>query len=317
MSRYWIDTDPGMDDALAILLAVREVGADLVGFSTVQGNVDEGQTARNLSRVLSRYADAGLTPAGWSPRLTRGARLPLAGDRVRRAHSVHGADGLGNLPWLARAPWDTYGPRFGPQAIVDAARADRDLRLVCLGPLTNPALALRIEPDLPAMLGGLTIMGGSLRAGGNETMAAEFNFAADPEAARSVLEAGFRNVLLVPMDACLTVPVTGPDLDHLLALDTPAARVTGEILREPGWEHRIRSGSGAPLYDPGAWLATTHQELVFWQDVYVSVDTGRDLAHGASLADWRGRGGKAPNLRAALSIDRDAIFAAFFQALGA
>jgi purine nucleosidase len=312
MPRYWIDTDPGLDDALAIVLAIREVGTDLAGLSTVQGNVDEELGAQNLSRVLATCAARGLTPDGWAPTLVRGSRLALAADRYHRAHHVHGDDGLGNLPWASAPPWDRYAPTFGPQAIVDAARAGPDLHLVCIGPLTNLALALRIEPELPARLAGLTIMGGSLRAGGNETLTAEFNFAADAEAARSVLEAGFRDVLLVPMDGALTAQLRADDLDRVLRIGTPAAATAGEVLDV--WAERIRA-QGAPLYDPTAWLATTHPDLVPWESVYVTVDVGRDVAHGASLADWRRRSGREPNVRAALSVRRDALIDTLCEAL--
>lgn len=298
---FWIDTDPGIDDAVALLLAVREVGARLVGMSSVQGNVEEPESAHNLRRLLSEMDRRGLLAAGWDPVLCRGSQAPLVGGRVRRAYSVHGGDGLGGRPWAAAASWVDRGSELpAAAAIAHAARVHGErLQLVCLGPLTNLAIALREEPRLPSLVGGLTVMGGSLRAGGNETMAAEFNFAADAEAARDVLAAGFRDLRLVPLDGCLEARMIGADLERVVALGTPAAGVAAELLAF--WQPRIRAG-GQGLYDPIAWLLTTHPELGRWESVYVAVDTGGDVAHGASLADWRGRSGMPANVSANVHV---------------
>lgn len=316
MPAYWIDTDPGLDDALAILLALREVGPALVGLSTVQGNVDEPTAARNLARLLAIYRERGIAPGGWAPTLVRGSQIPLASERFRRAHSVHGQDGLGGVQWPtpAEADWGGYAETPAAMAIVQAARRHPDLHLVCIGPLTNLALALRLDADLPHRLAGLTIMGGSLRAGGNDTLAAEFNFLADAEAAKLVLAAGLPHVSLVPMDGCLTARMGAAEWDRLCALDTPAARTSREIVGS--WEVRIRA-EGAALYDPLAWLATSQPDLMRWQDLYVAVDAGQDVAHGASLADWRGRSGKPPNVRVAMeAANPTAVFDTLFATLG-
>lgn len=311
MTRYWIDTDPGLDDAIAILLALRQVGADLVGLSTVQGNVEEAEAARNLARVLGTLDDESLLPEDWQPVLARGAEAALANGPVYRGYAYHGSDGLGNLPWRPARRWE---PRLLPaaaSALVDAVRRwGDDLHLVCIGPLTNLATAVRLEPRLPSMLRQVTIMGGSLRAGGNETLAAEFNFLADAEAARDVLAAGFAQVRLVTLDGCLETRLFPPDLAALQALGTPAARVAAELLEPYG--RRITGPRGVPMYDPTAWLGATLPDLLRWEALYVVVDTGRDVAHGATLADWRGRTELEPNVRVAMGVaDR----AAYLEAL--
>ncbi len=303
-SCYWIDTDPGLDDALAILLALREVGEALVGISTVQGNVDEPEAWRNLRRLLTVLEDRELLPAGWRPRLSRGAQTPLMGD-PRRAYGVHGADGLGGLAWKPAGRWADASASEAVDSLIAAVREHSDqLQLVCLGPLTNLARAIAVDPELPGRLGGVTVMGGSLRAGGNETMAAEFNFLADPAAARTVLAAGIRDLRLVPIDGCLEARMVSADLDQLTGLGTPGASVAAELLKF--WESRIR-GRGQGLYDPLAWLLTLHPELGRWEEAYVAVDVGGDIAHGASIADWRGRSGNPPNVRAATGASHRAV----------
>lgn len=241
---------------------------------------------------------------GWRPVLARGSRLPLARGKALRATAMHGVGGLGELAWEPAAPWDHFGDEPAAVAICAAARTHPDLHLVCFGPLTNVALALHLDPELTTRLRRVTVMGGSLRAGGNETLAAEFNFAADPEAARAVLEADFEELRLVPIDGCQTARMTADDVARMEAVGSPAASVACEIVGQ--WRARIERG-GQALYDALAWLLALRPELGTWKAAYVTVDTGRDVAHGASLADWRGRSGKTPNLRAAMAVDRRAV----------
>jgi purine nucleosidase len=283
----------------------------------VQGNGDEPVVAHNLLRVLATYDRAGLAPPGWSPTLARGARLPLLGGSPPRGEAYHGEACLGGLPWTADPDWSQrVVAEPAAVAIVQAARRSADdLRLVCIGPLTNLALALRLAPELPELVAGLTIMGGSLRAGGNQSLAAEFNVLADAEAASIVLEAGWRDLALVPVDVCDQARLFRGDVRRLEKLGSPAARLAGELVEF--YATRGLLGRGAPLYDPTAWLLTTRPELAEWARVYVGVDTGRGVGHGATLADWRGRSGRAPNVRAAVGLlDRRAFFERFFSLLG-
>ncbi len=309
-SAFWIDTDPGLDDGLAILFALQEVGPKLVGFSSAQGNASEAVAARNLGRLLSHFEAEGLSPANWQPRLVRGRPDPLVRKRLEM-ENVHGADGLGDLPWQASPAYTAFLDEK-PLGL-ETALADYDkLRLICLAPLTNLAAALQNDPTLVGRIEQLVIMGGSLRAGGNSSMAAEYNFYADPEAAALVLEAGFKEIWLIPTDAPLTARMRATELARLDSLDNPLARCVGDLLS--AWHERILS-RGQGMYDLMAWFAAIHPEWVEWQPLYVAVDTAGGLAYGASIADWRGRSGKPPNVRAALSIAPDKVWNYFFQVL--
>jgi inosine-uridine nucleoside N-ribohydrolase len=312
---YWIDTDPGLDDALAILLSIREVGGDLVGLSSVQGNGDEPLMAHNLLRVLTTYQDVGVFGASWRPTIARGARGPLDGGTPVRAEVFHGPDCLGGLPWIAGPHW-TARLHGSPAAVVicEAVRTLDDLHLVCIGPLSNLALALQLDPELPSRVAGLTIMGGSLRTGGNHTLAAEFNFLADPEAASQVLEAGFKNVALVPLDVCDDARLLASELERIDSIGSQVSRTARDLLRY--FETRSTPERGVPFYDPTAWLLTTLPEVAQWEDIYVAVDTGHSVGRGASLADWRGRSGRRPNVRAATRLlDRPAFIEHFLALL--
>ena len=313
MTRYWIDTDPGLDDALALLLALGESADQVVGLSSVRGNVSEPVAARNLTGLLARFQERGLQPGPAAPRIARGAWQPLIGGRSDRRDAALDLTGLGHLDWVAPEGWQRVGQPPAALALARAAGEVADLHLVCLGPLTNLALALHLAPELPERLAGLTIMGGSLRAGGNATPAAEFNFLADPEAAQLVLSAGFKWIELVPIDGCRDVQLLASELERLRELPTTAAQLADELLAN--WAPRIQRPRGLTLYDAAAWLLTLHPDLGRWDQVHLTVDTGAGAARGASLADWLGVGQRQPNVRASLTLDRDALVEAFFAAL--
>lgn len=306
--RYWIDTDPGLDDGLALLLALRGVGERLVGLSTVQGNGEEALVANNLLRLLSEFERAEILPRDWTPVIARGAQMPLMGREVARGFAYHGEDCLGNLPWTTSATWpERVSATPAAVAITDAASRWRGhMHLVCLGPLTNVALALRLDTTLVERVASLTIMGGSLRSGGNETLAAEFNFVSDAEAAAIVLGAGWRSVNLVPIDVCDEARLGEPDLRRLEAVGTPSARVARDLLRY--FDRLVLSQRGAPFYDATAWLLLLESGLARWEDLYVAVDTSGGVAHGASLVDWRKRARQPPNVRAAVGLHQRTLF---------
>jgi purine nucleosidase len=310
MTKYWIDTDPGIDDALAILTALLEVGPAIAGFSTVFGNHPESVSARNLARLLSQLTETGLTPANWRPRLARGAAKPGQG-AVLSSEGIHGADGLADVDWPAHPDWlDRL--EHAPADLTPVLAGIGPLDLVCLGPLTNLALALKAAPGLVSQVQNLYIMGGGLRSGGNASMAAEYNFLSDPYAAHQVLHAGFKRVRLVPLDAAISCRFKLEHLQRLEQIDSRAALIARQLLRP--WEDRIR-GRGQGMYDLVAWLLVTHPDWATWEAVYVDVDTAGGLAHGASLADWRNRSGQPPNLQAALSVDGAAMWNYFLEIL--
>ncbi len=299
--RVIIDCDPGSDDAMAIVLAATH--ADVVGITTVAGNVGLDHTTRNALRVCELI--------GLDSPVHAGAAAPLVGERVDAA-AVHGTDGLAGsgLPPPSRRPASHDAVRF----LVDTIRAEDDLWLIVIGPMTNVALALRQAPDLADRLAGISFMGGG-RHGGNATAAAEFNVLADPEAASVVLASG-AHLLMAGLDLTGQVPVEDAHRAELAAIDRPAARMAAGLIGE--FLDRIEA-LGAPrrghLHDPCAVIAVTHPDLVTHDHLPVAVETVGTHTRGATVVDQRGYGGGVANVHVGRTIDADELWRLQVEAL--
>ena len=180
------DTDPGVDDAMALYFALAHPGIDVVGIATTFGNVRVEQAARN-----ALYLSALALPAGRSVPVCQGAAAPLHKPLEEPPHYIHGADGLGNLPTRLHTT-NPLDPRSAAQFMVDMARASPgEITLVAVGPLTNLAQALALEPALPQLVSEVIIMGGTVLEPGNVSPVAEANVWNDPHAADRVFTAGW------------------------------------------------------------------------------------------------------------------------------
>ncbi len=299
--RVIIDCDPGSDDAMAIVLAAAH--AEIIGITTVAGNVGLDHTTRNAIRVCELI--------GLDAPVHAGAANPMVGERLDAA-AVHGADGLAGsgLPSADGEPASTDAVRF----LIDTIRAEHDLWLIVIGPMTNVALALRQAPDLAERLAGISFMGGG-RHGGNATAAAEFNFLADPEAAAVVLGSG-AHLLMAGLDLTDQAPVDDARRAELAGIDRPAARMAAGLIGE--FLDRIEA-LGAPrighLHDPCAVLAVTHPELVTHDHLPVAVETGGAHSRGATVVDQRGYGGGIANVHVGRTIDGDELWRLQVEAL--
>ena len=273
--RMLLDCDPGLDDAVAILTAAHY--GDLVGITTVSGNVGLDHTTRNALAVAEL--------AGLDVPVHRGAARPLVAP-AQDAARVHGPTGLGDavLPEPARSA----GPGSAADFISEKARAVDGLHLVAVGPLTNVALALRNDPDLAGHLAGITVMGGSA-AGGNVTAAAEFNVWADPEAAAIVFAAAApaTGVTMVGLDATGQVLFGPPEADRMRASGTPAAALAADLV---DYAHRrcLEAGRPAtPLHDAVAVIAVTHPRLFTTSRRPVAVELRGEHTRGMTVVDDR------------------------------
>lgn len=207
--KLFIDTDCGVDDATAIMLALASEEAEVVGISTVAGNTSLENVINNVKGLLN------VTEHGYIP-LFRGGSRGLVEPRFR-AEEVHGGNGLAGIELPPGKVEED--PRMAPQGIWETARANPGMTLVALGPLTNVAMALNLYPELPKYLGRIVIMGGGINFG-NVTRFAEFNFAADPEAAQVVLETKVPMAVL-PWDPVLENTISEEDLNSLNMEDAP------------------------------------------------------------------------------------------------
>ena len=282
-----IDTDPGIDDALAIVLALRSPELRVELMTTVAGNAGLRAATDNARRLI------GLIDPGEPPRLVRGAAKPIRG-RLNTAPDVHGDDGLAGLSRVMdRLGRPVFPASRGPvaararaaAAIVDTAREHgRALTIVALGPLTNIARALEADPRAMRRVGRLIVMGGAVEAPGNVTAAAEFNFHVDPVAADRVLASGMR-ITLVGLDVTHRVRLRWPVVRDALRGDRSAlARALRHFTR--GWSS---SDDGMPLHDPLATALAIDPNLVRTRPLAVRVETAGVHTRGMSVADRRPR----------------------------
>ncbi|MBU2979377.1 nucleoside hydrolase [Alteromonas sp. C1M14] len=200
-----LDTDPGIDDAMAIFFAFQHPDIEVLGLTTVYGNVPVSMAAKN-ALTLCEMADQDIP-------VTQGVGMPWVGPESSYAHFVHGDDGFGNtFPEPSERELD---PRSSAQFIVDMARKyPGEITLVAIGPLGNLALALRLEPELPKLVKGVSIMGGAAFVPGNVTPVAEANIWNDAHAAAIVFDAKWP-LTMFGLDVTLKTPFTLPFLDKL------------------------------------------------------------------------------------------------------
>lgn len=301
-----IDCDPGVDDAVALMLAFGSDAFELLAITAVGGNVPVLKTARN-ARILRQIAGREDVP------VFMGAERPL-----RRAPAgageFHGAEGLGDMvPFEPDAPCADGHAADAIIALV-MARPEKSVALAVLGPLTNLALALRKEPALAKRLGPVAVMGGARAEGGNITASAEFNIWADPDAAAEVLATGC-DLVMFGLDATHQVRATESRIVALEGAGTPMADASASMMRFSQRVEREIVGWpslpdwGPPVHDPCpvAWLL--QPDLFTLTPCRIAVETESELTRGHTAVEFReGVAGARPH-RWAVSADADGLFA--------
>lgn len=296
-----IDTDPGQDDAVAILLALASPEElEVLGLTCVAGNVALEHTTRN-ARVICELAGRTDVP------VHAGCDRPLGGDAVTAEH-VHGTTGLDG-PYLPE-PEMPLQKAHAVDFIIETVRArpEGTVTLVALGPLTNIATALQTAPDIAAKLREIVVMGGAQHVAGNVTPHAEFNMHVDPEAADIVMRAGIP-LTLAPLDVTHKVLVTPPRNAALRAIGTPVGRAVADLTGFIDRYDPDRFGeAGVPLHDPCTigWLL--RPDLFRSSKVNLTVETDDDETRGKTVMDWPGAGGRAPNATMLHDIDAEGFF---------
>ncbi|MGK3937156.1 nucleoside hydrolase [Streptomyces caeruleatus] len=277
-----IDCDTGVDDALALLFAVRHPGIDLRAVTCVAGNTDVDGVVRNTLTVLEQ-AGAGDVP------VARGAARPLI-EPVRTAQHVHGLDGMGDLglPAPARVAVDVDAVTLLRREIL---ASPTPVTLVPTAPLTNIALLLRTHPEVVRNIERIVFMGGAV-ATGNATPVAEFNVWHDPEAAAILLTAGVP-ITMYGLDVFKRVIVPAADVQRLRASAEPSLRMAGELLA-----HRDPAASGDPtptggLGDAGAVCAVVDPGGLTTELLPVEVSLAPGPTRGQTVVDRRARPGES------------------------
>lgn len=320
-TRVLIDTDPGIDDALALMLAFASPELSVEAITTVAGNVTVAQATRNACLLLN------LIDPNPRPPVAKGAAHPLVRP-LRTGREYHGNDGLGDL---ARFTTDDGTPRYpepqqhlAPQSaptlmaeLVSAAPGE--MVLICIGPLTNLAMAIQADPAAMAQVKEIVIMGGAIQAPGNVTPAAEFNLYTDPEAARLVFTSGLP-MTLVPLDVTQRVLLTRELVDavarHVGSCATQFVRDITERLF--GIEYEQTGRAVTPLHDPLAVGVVVDPTLVIRRPFHVEVESGDGPARGMTIADRRQikeEHRQPPNLHACTEVDAGRFTALFLERL--
>ena len=291
--RILIDTDPGIDDSLAILLALASPEISLEGLSVVHGNCSLEQATINSLSILE-LVDASHIP------VARGCELPLVQPSLL-APETHGSTGLGyaKLPQPQTSSIRQHGSDFLIERILSNPG---EITLVAIGPLTNIALAIRQEPRIVNALKELIIMGGAIRHEGNTTALAEFNTYVDPHAAYIVYHAGIPT-RLVPLDVSYQCVLTQPDVDRLLQIDSPLTRFIADTTRfYMEFHDEYQSVEGCVINDPLALALTFAPELCTYQYLPVEVDIFSGASLGKTIADFYNYNKKTANMQVALGV---------------
>ena len=271
--RVIIDTDPGVDDAFALLLAMRSPELRIEGITPVAGNVPLELTLPNALRMVEIAGRTDIPVAA-------GASRPLE-RRLVTATYAHGENGLGGAEFPA--------PKLKPIADTAADFIRQTVRkypgevtLITLGPQTNVATALVSDPGLARLIKGVVMMGGSL-SGGNVTPAAEFNIYVDPEAARIVFQSGIP-LSMVGLDVTRKTALTEAHVQRLEAAGTTVGKAAAMIARNTFNQNRAQGFLGGPhMHDPLAMAAFLDPSLITWKDYYVDIETKGELTAGETV----------------------------------
>jgi purine nucleosidase len=303
MMRLIVDTDAGVDDAIALIMALRYPGATVEAITTTYGNVSLEKVVANVLTIVQVL--------GCDVPVYRGVESPLAAEW--HPETVHGSDGLGD--WAAR-PAIVRQPEtpHAAQALVELANAyPGELTLVALGPLTNISLATLLDPGFPQKIKQFVFMGGTIEARGNTRMvSAEWNIYCDPEAAYRVLNA-FPHSSMLSWETTLRHGLTWEQYDALTQIDSATARFFTAITQDLSSRWR-RPGSDFVVPDPLAMAAALDPTVVTKSSTrYMSVELHGALTRGQTVIDHRGRLGHAPNVDIIETID-DAKFYAMLRA---
>ncbi|TIQ56081.1 MAG: nucleoside hydrolase [Mesorhizobium sp.] len=303
-----IDTDPGQDDAVAILLALGSAELEIVGMTAVAGNVPLRLTEKNARKICELAGRSDI-------KVYAGAIRPLARELVT-AEEVHGETGLNGpqLPEPTMKLQDQYAVDFIVETLMKEESGT--ITLCALGPLTNIALALIREPKIAPRIKEIVLMGGGFFEGGNVTPTAEFNIYVDPHAADVVLKSGIP-IVMMPLDVTHKALTTAKRTQAFRKLGTRVGTATTEMLEFfERFDEEKYGTDGGPLHDPCVIAYLLKPELFRGRNCNVTVETASELTMGMTVIDWWGVTKRPNNAMVMRDIDHDAFFALLLERLG-
>ncbi|MBW4082423.1 nucleoside hydrolase [Paenibacillus sp. S150] len=302
-----LDVDTGVDDALAIMLAVTSGQLEIVGITTVSGNVSLEQATLNTCKILELLGVSGQIP------VHRGADKPLVRDAVFE-HRVHGSDGIGGALGDMLVARQAEAEAAEDFIIRQVLAQPGEVTLIMTAPLTNLAHALQKCPELAMHAAEVIVMGGVVQGCGNITPTAEYNMYVDPEAAKQVFAAGFPRLTLVGLDVTRRALLGADDIAKLFH---PQIRGYVETSTS-GYRARYYERNGVQacaLHDPLAVGVALNRGFVTVQDYYVDVETRSELCDGQTVCDFQNRLNRPPNASVCLEVDAPAFLECFINSL--
>ena len=291
--RIILDTDPGIDDSLAILLALASPEISLEGLSVVHGNSSTQQGTINALSVLE------LAKASHIP-VYQGCDLPLVQPSLL-APETHGEQGIGYAK--LSAPLGQPKVQKGSDYLIEKIMSSPgEITLVAIGPLTNIALAIRQEPRIVENVKEVFIMGGAIRHEGNTTPLAEFNTYVDPHAAHIVYHSGMP-ITLTPLDVTYQCVCLKDDMNRLLKIDSPITKFIADATRfYMEFHDEYQSIEGCVINDPMTLALTFMPDICDYQELYVDVDLSGGVSMGNTFADFYKMTKKPANMKVALGV---------------
>ncbi|MBV6549853.1 nucleoside hydrolase [Acinetobacter soli] len=295
-----IDTDPGQDDAVAILLALASPELDVLAITTVAGNVPLSLTSVNARKVCELAGRPDIP-------VFAGCDRPLKRPLIT-AENVHGKTGLDGIE--LPEPKMQLRPEHSVDFLIETFRRapEKSITICSLGPMTNTAQALLKAPDIATRIERIVLMGGGFFEGGNITPSAEFNMFVDPDAAKVVFAAGIP-LTVIPLDVTHQALTSKEWVDGLRKMNNkvgPAVAAWTDFFER--YDMEKYGSEGAPLHDPCVIGYMINPELFTGRWINVEIETDSPLTVGATVADWWNVTGRKANAEFLRSIDRDAFF---------
>lgn len=306
--RIIIDTDPGQDDAVAIMLALGSSEIEVIGITAVAGNVPLSLTEKNARKICELAGRPDI-------KVYAGAIRPLMRSLVT-AEEVHGQSGLNgpDLPEPTMKLQDEHAVDFIIRTLMEEESGI--ITLCPLGPLTNIALALIRQPEIAPRIKEIVLMGGGFFEGGNVTPSAEFNIYVDPHAADIVLRAGIPTVMM-PLDVTHKALTSTTRTQAIRALGTRVGEATAQMLEFfERFDEEKYGTDGGPLHDPCVIAYLLKPELFKGRLCNVAVEVASELTMGMTVIDWWGVTKRQKNAMVMRDIDSEGFFALLTERLG-